>query len=174
MTQIPQPGDTPQTTGQIPESEAPAQSFTPYLPGSVPRKLSLKPLIILGAFALVFIVALIFYSGKPDAAEAGAKAPALDVSKMTASELAKNASPQAARELARRMVHGTQAEQAAVSSAIYTWTNPRLARNLAVAMALAQQKRQLEMMRQIERNRQMMMDGPDSGMGDDAPLQQYE
>ena len=64
----------------------------------------------------------------------------------------------AERWLARRMFHGTGAESAAASSAISTYKSPRLARNLAVAMALEQQKRAQNMAVQTQREHKRLME----------------
>ena len=109
MMQIPQPENTPDAREQCPESEESAQIFKPVLSEPFPKNPSRKPLIILGVAAVVIVVGLIFCGGEPDTAKA--KPAPLDVSKMTAPELAQNASPPAASELARRMVDGTAAEQ---------------------------------------------------------------
>ena len=156
MTRIPQPSKRPDDVAGRPEGDAPARTFEPILSDPVSRP-SRKPLIFLGLSILVLIGGLIFCSGKPDAAEA--TSPKLEVGKMTAEELAKDASPSAARELARRMVRGTPGEHAAASGAINCWSSPRLARNMAMAMALEVQKRPQEMVRQMEMNQRMMMEG---------------
>jgi len=63
------------------------------------------------------------------------------VGKMTAAQLADDASPKAARELVRRMLHGTEAEHVAARAVMNTPSSPRLSRNIAMAMALEQQAR---------------------------------
>ena len=116
------------------------------------------PLILMGVAGVPVVVGLIVLGGKGDAAEDKTRLPA--VSGMTVEELPADASLLAARELARRTVTGTPAEQAAASSAITRCTDPRLRRNLAMAMALEQQKKQQQVMRRLEVNRRMVMDGP--------------
>ena len=121
-----------------------------------------KPLIILGVSVLVVVGGLIFGSGTPKPVQA--TIPKLDVANMTAEELADNGSFQAARELTRRMTSGTMNDRAAVSIAINARKSMRLGRNLASAMALEQQKRMQNMVRQVEGNRRMAEDGPYEGM----------
>ncbi|KPK83517.1 MAG: hypothetical protein AMJ81_08080 [Phycisphaerae bacterium SM23_33] len=165
MTQIPQPNEAPDRADAPPDSGGPAQTFQPILYDAAPKKPPRNLLIVVGACVLSAVVGLIFCRGKPHAAQANT--PALDVGSMSAQELAESASVPAARELARRMVSGTPAEQAAASSAITCRRSPRLARNLAMAMALEQQKRQQQLMLQMRRHQQMAVEGPygDSAKG---------
>lgn len=157
MTQTPQSSEAPETADASSESEAPAPSFTPIHHEPPPAKPLGKLLIPVGVAVVVIVGGLIFCRGKPKAAEAKSS---MDVSTMSAEELAKNASVPAARELARRMSSGTQAERVAASSAINCWRTPRLTRNLAMAMALGAQKRANEMNVRMRRDQQIARDGP--------------
>lgn len=163
MTQInenPQLNSDPQTVGQSSTGAVVDQHFKPIVPDPIQCKLSRKPLIILGAAVCISILGAIFSVGKPDTAKA--KPPvAPDVSKMTVKELAENAGIMATRELVRLMVQGTPAEQVAVSNIMCTSRNPRLGRNMAIAMMAEQRKKQHEIMRQMMINRQKMMDYQD-------------
>jgi len=157
MTHVPPSSETPQMMGQDPSDEAPAPAFRPFLPEEESPKHSRWPLVVLGLSVVLVIGGLVYRSTRP--AEAKAQTPVQDVGSMTSDELAKNASAAAARELVRRMLDGTPAEQAAVSSLMTHPQSPRLARNLAMAMALAQQKRASQMRLQVERNIQMVERG---------------
>ena len=139
-------GPCPESS-ESPESEESAPVFTPVLSDPLPESAGRKPLILLGVAIVAIIIGVIFCGGDPDTAKA--KPAPLDVANMTAEELAKNASPPAARELARRIAEGTGEEQSAAAAAMRNSPSPRLARNMAMAMALQQQKRQMEQMRQM-------------------------
>ncbi len=162
MTQIPQSSNTQQAADQGPDGDDPAQSFTAILPEPVQSGPPRKLLVVGGVAVVIAILGMIFSGGEPDSAKAKAPA-ALDAAGMTSQELAENAGFMAARELARRMMDGTPAEQASVTSILHRYRTPRLARNLAMAMALEQQKKQQEWMREAELDRQMM-NGPGGGM----------
>ena len=154
MTQTPQGSDAPDTASPSTDGDAPAQSFRPFLDAPAPVKPSRKPLILLGGAVLLVVGGLIFWSGGPDDVEARSAAP--NYRTMTAEELAKDAGSMAAMELARRMVNGTPAEQASASSAFNHWPSPRLARNLAMAMAVESQKKQQQRMRELEIQQRMV------------------
>ena len=160
MTQVPQPpplpGNAPTSAAQPPAGDAPAPAFVPILPRPAPPQSSRTPLIIFGVCVVALIVGVIISGTRPEAAEAKAAKP---VTEMTADELAEDASMPAARELVRRMCDGTPAEHADASRVMTSPRSPRLARNLAMAMALAQQKRANEMRLRVEREQRMMMEG---------------
>ena len=157
MTQMPQPSDTTQPTPSGEEGDTPQRTFRPVVYEQPPDKPSHKPLILLGVSVLLVIGGLIFSGPKADDAQAKSATP--DYRSMTADELAKDASVPAAQQLAHRMFNGTQPQKAAVSSAIMQHRRPRLARNMAMAMALEQQKKQQEMMRTMQQRQQEMVEG---------------
>jgi len=161
MTQIPESSDGAQgvqTAGQN-GGGGPTQQFTPLIVKSGPKPPPHRLYIFLGVCVVVSVVGFIFCAGKPEKAEAKTKPTMLDFRNMTSRELAENASAAAARELARRMFHGTEAERASASSAVNCWSSPRLGRNMAIAMALEQQKKAQELARRMEEERRMMMEG---------------
>ena len=157
MTETPQPNETPEGTGQNTEGEAPAPTFRPYVPVGDPPMRSRLPLILGCLGVVVLIAGLAIWIGAPEEAEA--KPAKVSVRKMTAGQLADNAGFDAARELVRRMLHGTPAEHAAASAVMNPPRSPRLARNLAMAMALEQQKRANAMNLRVQREMQRAEEG---------------
>ena len=157
MTQIPHPSESPQTTGQDRQAQPTAPSFEPYVPSQEPPRRSRLPLVLGAASVVVLVCGLVFWKSQPDAAEADTKV--VDVGQMTVDQLAEDAGPLAARELVRRSLYGAPAESAAASSAMNHPRSPRLARNLAVAMALEQQKRANDMRIRNEREMRMVEQG---------------
>jgi len=162
QTPMPQSSDAPQTPYQAPQApadqpETAAPVFQAYLPPEAPPGRSRLPLALAVLGGVVLVVGWAFYRGRPDEAEA--KPPAIDVASMTAAELAEDAGPAAARELVRRLLEGTPAEHAAAAAVMNTPPSPRLARNLAMAMALAQQKRANEMRVRAARHMRMAEQG---------------
>ena len=145
MTEVPQSNDDSNETSPNPEEEQSAPDFQAYLVLPTSNSSSRKTIFIIGACVLVMIIGLIIRD-KPHPAQA--KKPAIDFKAMASHELAQNASPQAARELVRRMYHGTDAERMSATSVIVN-PSPRLGRNLAVAMSLELQKKQQENMRRM-------------------------
>ena len=156
MTQTPQPNEGPAQAPQGSDAEAPAPSFTPIIYEPVSARPSRKLLIFAGVAVVVMALSLVLWPSTPDTAEA--EGLPLDVANMTATQLAEDASPAAARELARRMIRGTMEQQKQASLAISQCRSPRLARNLAMAMALENQKKQQQMMLQAERQHQELME----------------
>ena len=157
MTQMPQSNRTSETMSQGPPGDAPAPVFRPYVPSAEPGGHSRRPLVFMALSVVVGIVGMVFWSGRPDEAEAkNAKA---DVSKMTPAQLAEDSSPPAAKELVRRMYHGTDAQRAAASHVVNNVRSPRLRRNLAMAMALETQKRANAMRARTQREMQMSEQG---------------
>ena len=157
MTQIPQSSESSQAPSQDRQADTASPEFRPYVPDPEPPERSRLPLILAGVSVALLIFGLVFWKKSPDAAEADTKV--LDVSQMTAEQLAEDASAAAARELVRRLLHGAPAERAAASSVMKRPRSPRLMRNLAVAMALAQQKRANDMRLSVERETRMMEEG---------------
>lgn len=155
MTQMPQSSQTPDMVSQDAEGETPAPAFRPYLPSEEPPSRSRLPWIFLGLSAILILGGLVFWSGRPAEAESAV----VDVSKMTAEQLVKDASMAAARELIRRLDDGTPAERTAASGAMDGRQSARLTRNLAMARALEQQKRANEMKLRMERDRRMAEQG---------------
>jgi len=160
MTEMPESSESSETAGQDAqgeESEKSAPAFEPYLPSEAPQERSRKPLVFLILAVILVIGGLLFWNVEPD--EAGGKKPRPDFKKMTAEQLAEDASSSAAVELVRRMFHGTPAEHKAASSVMSRPRSPRLSRNLAMAMALEQQKRAGEMGLRMERDTRMAEEG---------------
>ncbi len=137
----------PQSTG---DGEA-AGSFTPILFDPPAPGASRKGLYFLGGCVALIVLGVLWQLVKPESTEAKSEPPPPDYTVMTVDQLVQNASPGAAHELAKRMVNGQPADQAAAAVAIRNCSNPRLARNLAMAIALEQQKKQKQMMQEIER-----------------------
>ncbi len=156
MTQTPQSDEIPGTVSQDDQGETPPPAFRPYRPPE-PIRRSRKGLVFIGLSVVVVMGGLVFFSGGPDEAE-GHKAP-VDVRKMTAEQLAKDSSPGAARELVRRLLHGTQAEHIAASNVMNRPRSQRLSRNLAMAMALEQQKRANDMRLRTQREMRLAEEG---------------
>ena len=164
MSQAPQPpmqpppSSVPEPVSQGPEDEAPVgPPFVAILPGPAPARSSRTPLIVFGVCVVALIGGIIFTCTRPDSAEA--EPTATPVSAMTAAELGEDASMPAARELVRRMLQGTSAEHAEAARVMNAPRTPRLARNLAMAMALAQQKRANDMRLRNEREIRMYEQG---------------
>ncbi|GAF98136.1 unnamed protein product, partial [marine sediment metagenome] len=155
--QMSQSSDVPEMEQPAAEGETPLQPFTAihYVPP--PPKSMRKLLIPVGIAVVVIAGGLIFCRGKPEEAEA--ENPKLNYAAMAADDLAKNASVPAARELTRRMTTGTAAERTAASTAIDRWRTGRLTRNMAMAMALAAQKRALDSNVRMGRDRRMARRG---------------
>lgn len=84
---------------------------------------------------------------------------------MTGQQLAEDAGPSAAHELARRMTAGTSAERMDAVSAVQRHSTPRLTQNLAVAMALQVSNRQAQVQADLERKIRMNREG-DGGQAD--------
>ena len=156
MTEMPQSNEMPETTGPDAQGDPPP-TFAPYVPPAAPAAPSRRPLIFIGLSVVVVIIGLVFWSGEPD--EADAKPVKADVSKMTAQQLAEDSSPRAAKELVRRMYHGTNAERATASSVINHPQSQRLRRNLAMAMAYEMRNRANTMRNRAEREMQMAEEG---------------
>ena len=157
MTQMPQSDQTSGAMSQDAQGETPAPAFRPYLPSEQPPERSRLPLVFIGLSVLLVIGGLVFWATRPDTAEA--ERAVVNYRQMTAEQLAENASVSAARELVRRLSHGTAAERAAASSVTNRPRSARLARNLAMAMALKQQKRAYEMRLRVQRNMRMAEEG---------------
>ena len=161
MTQVPQPppvgGNVPPPVAQPPDGDEAAPAFVPILPTPTPPKSSRTPLIIFGVCVVALIGGVIISCTRPDAADA--EDAAKPVAEKTAEVLAEDASMPAARELVRRMCDGTAAEHAEASRVMTAPRSPRLARNLAMAMALAQQKRANDHRLRVEREMQMIEQG---------------
>lgn len=157
MTQMSQPSDVPEMGPPAAEDESPPQIFTAIHHEPDPPKPMRKLLIPVGVAVGVIVGGLIFCRGKPDEAEA--KKPTPNYATMTADDLAQDASVPAARELTRRMTSGTSAERTAASTAIDRWRSSRLTRNLAMAMALAAQKRALDANVRMSRDQRMASEG---------------
>lgn len=157
MTQIQEPNETSETVSPEAQGEAPPPVFRPYVHNAAPPKQSRGPLVFVGLSVVVLIGGLAFWSGQPDTAEA--ESAVVPVSQMTAEQLAEKASPAAARELVRRLLHGTEAEHAGVAAVMNRPRSPRLQRNMAMAMALEQQKRANDMRLRTEREIRMAEQG---------------
>lgn len=153
MTQTPDPSQTCETVSQDAEGEATAPAFEAYLPSEAPQERSRLPWVLLGLSAVLIVGGLVYWSTRPDSAEA--ENTPIDFRKMTVEQLAENASMEAAVELLRRQREGSRAERAAASKAIDRPRSARLTRNLAMAMALQQQNRANQMHVRMERERQM-------------------
>jgi len=157
MTQMSQPNDVPEMGQPAAEGESPPQVFTAIHHEPEPPKSMRKLLIPAGVAVVVIVGGLIFCRGKPDEAEA--KKPKPNYATMTADDLAQDASVPAARELSRRMTTGTQAEHMAAAGAIDRWRSARLTRNMAMAMALAAQKKALDGNVRMNRDQRMAREG---------------
>lgn len=157
MTQMSQPSDLPEMGQPAAEGETPPQAFTAIHHQPEPPKSMRKLLIPAGVAVAVIVGGLMFSRGNPDEAEA--KKPKLSYATMSADDLAKNASMPAVRELTRRMTTGTPAERIAVSSAMNRWPSGRLTRNMAMAMALAAQKKALDSNVRMSRDQRMAREG---------------
>lgn len=157
MTEIPESNETSEMAGQDTQDEKSAPAFQAYLPSEAPQKRSRMPLVFMILAVVLVIGGLLFRNAEPDEAK-GKKARA-NFSKMTAEQLAKNASLSAATELVRRSSHGTPAERAAASSMMNRPRSPRLSRNLAMAMALELKRRADNMRVRTERNMRMAEEG---------------
>jgi len=153
MTQMQGPNEMPEPASPDPQGEAPPPVFRPYVHTPEPTKQSRGPLVFFGLSVVVLIGGLAFWSGTPDQAEA--ESPAVPVGEMTAEQLAEKATPAAARELVRRMLHGTEAEHAGAAAVMNRPRSARLNRNLAMGMALEQQKRANDMRLRAEREIRM-------------------
>ena len=154
---MPQPSDVPEMGQPATEGETPPQTFTAIHQEPPPPKPMGKLLIPAGVAVVLIVGGLIFFRGKPDEAEA--KKPNLNYATMTVDDLAQNASVPAARELTRRMATGTQAERIGVSSAMSRWPSARLTRNMAMAMALAAQKKALDGNVRMSRDQRIAREG---------------
>ena len=157
MTQMSQPNEVPDMEVPGSEEESPPQPFVAIHHEPEPPKPMKKLLIPAGVATVVIIGGLIFCRGNPDEAEA--KKPKLNYATMTADQLAQDASMPAARELTRRMTTGTGTERTAASAAIDRWRSSRLTRNLAMAMALAAQKKALDANVRMSRDQRMATEG---------------
>lgn len=155
MTQMHQPNQTSEMMSQDSPGDAPP-TFRAYVPAPEPEPHSRRMLVFVGLSVVVIIAGLVFWSG-PDEVEA--KPAKADVSTMTAEQLAENSSPRAAKELIRRMYHGTEAERAPAARVINSPQSPRLRRNLAMAMALQMQNRANAMRVRNEREMRMAEQG---------------
>jgi len=155
MTQMPQSNQTSGMTGQDPQDEAP--TFRRYVSSPEPAAHSRRMMIFMGLSIVTIIAGLIFWNGGPD--EADAKPAKADVTKMTAEQLAENSSHAAAKELIRRMHHGTDTERDAAVRVVNGPVSPRLRRNLAMAMALQAQKRANAMHARSEREMRLAEQG---------------
>jgi hypothetical protein len=148
MTEITQPDPTPEDPTQDGQDEDPTQdgqdensevTFTPYLPSTEPQEPSRKPWMILGGCVLLVVGGVLFWPDSTDDAAAADTPP--DVRKMTAEQLGQEGSMLAAVELVRRTYEGTPAQRSAAARVMDRPPSTRLRRNLAMAMALRQQKR---------------------------------
>lgn len=156
MTQTPQSDEISRTVSQDAQRETSPPAFRPYRPPE-PIRRSRKGLILIGLSVVAVIGGMVFFSTGPDEAE-GHKAP-IDVRKMSAEQLARDSGPGAARELVRRLLHGTQAEHIAASNVMNRPRSQRLSRNLAMAMALEQQKRANDMRLRTQREMRLAEQG---------------
>ena len=156
MTDMPQSDQTSETTGQGSQGEAPP-TFRPYVLPPAPAARSRRSLVCVGLSVVVVIAGLVLCSGEP--APADAENATVHVSKMTARQLADKASLPAAKELVRRMNHGTEAEHAAASAVVNRPQSPRLRRNLVMAMALETQQRAHANRARYEREARMAEEG---------------
>lgn len=126
--------------------QAPAHSFS-------------KGYLVLGACALLIIGGLIFSAVGPDDAQA-TTAPA-DYATMTCDQLAQDGSMPAARELSARLTGEDDEQAGAAAAAMEKHANPRLARNMAMCMAQAQNAKAAELQAQAARAQQMSEEGYD-------------
>ncbi len=143
--------------GQDTQDEKSAPVLQAYLPSEAPQERSRMPLVFIILSVVLVIGGLLFWNVEPD--EARGKKASPDFGKMTAEQLAGNASMSAATELVRRMFQGTPAERTAASSMMSRPRSARLARNLAMAMALEQKKRADDMRIRMEGNMRMAEEG---------------
>lgn len=157
MTQMSQPSDLSDMDLPFAEGESPPPAFTAIHHEPAPPKPMRKLLIPAGVAVGVIVGGLIFCRGNPDEAEA--QKPKLNFATMTAEGLAKDASVPAARELTRRMTAGTATERMSASTAIDRWRSTRLTRNMAMAMALAAQKRAHDANVRMGRDQRMATEG---------------
>ena len=157
MTEMPESSQTPEMMDQEPQDEAPSPAFEPFLPSVEPPKRSRVPIVFAVLGVLVLVGGLVFHGRGADKAEA--KNVAVDYTQMTAEKLGEDSSPGAARELVRRFFSGEPAERAGAASVMHSPHSPRLTRNLAMAMALEQQKRAQAMRVNVERNMRMAEQG---------------
>ena len=115
MTQMHESDPRPQAASPYAApDESPQPVRRPYVHNALPPKGSRGPLIFVALSVLVLIGGMAFWSGSPDHAEA--ENVAMPVTQMTAEQLAEKASPAAARELVRRLLHGTEAENASAAA----------------------------------------------------------
>ena len=157
MTGIPESNETSEMAGRDAQDEQSAPVFRPYVPSEVPQKRSCISLVLMILSVGLIIGGLLFWKTEPDEAK-GKKAPP-NFSKMTAEQLAENASMSAAVELVRRAFHGTPAERSAASRVMSRPRSSRLSRNLAMAMALEQKKRAEDRRVSVEREMRRVEEG---------------
>ena len=119
--------------------------------------------VVMVLAAIVLVVGVIT-GGGPDKAQG--KPQPLRVGKMTEVELARNASADAAFELARRMSRGLPAQRVAAANATRLHGSPRLMRNMAMAMAVEAQRRQQEMQRRMAQRVRWAEEGAGEPMPD--------
>jgi len=148
MTEKHETDQTPEAVSPGPQPETPPPVFRPFVEAPQPKQ-SRGPLLFIGLSVAVLLGGVAFWNNQPDQAEA--QPAVVAVNQMTAEQLAKRADPAAARELVRRLFHGTEAEHAGAAAVMNRPRSMRLSRNLAMAMASENQKRASEMKLRVER-----------------------
>ena len=146
-THVP-PGTTMLGTPEILPAQ-PEREFSPQVAPATPAAPCRWPLTVMGLSTLLLAGWLIFRSDAP--VKPRIEPPPANYSAMTAQQLAQDAGVPAAIELARRIASRNPQEQVAAAQVMADCRNPRLARNLAMAMTLQQQKTRQEIIRQVQR-----------------------
>jgi hypothetical protein len=138
--------------------EGPAQPvFQAYRYEEPPGKPSRIVWVVLGLGVLLLAGGVAYKVWGPR--EAAAQPKALNFKEMTADQLAQDASALAAHELARRMSSGTAAERTAALQTVQDHPSQRLAQNMAMALATEAQKKQTQVMADVQRNVRMAEEG---------------
>lgn len=141
--------------------EAKQPIFRPYVCEEPQGRTSPVIWIVLGTGVLLLVGGLVYHSAGPR--EAAAQPQAVNVKQMTATQLAVDASAEAAYELAHRMSGGNMAERNAAVAAVRDNPSPRLARNMAMALTAEAQKRQAQVMAEMQKNIRMSEEGYEAG-----------